>query len=136
MWRLTLTCELDLENWINYSNLSGLECLYLEDSYVIDIKKDKSAIEFQMEFVLTESHPLFQAPKPDEQYCYKKGFLFFKNVSDFKEFCRSNARNVDVTGEVDFGNVDTFVKLENRYVLIGEWGKLDIISDPPVVKYT
>ncbi|WP_102868647.1 hypothetical protein [Pseudovibrio exalbescens] len=121
--------------WSNYSKIPALEYLYLEDSYVLGIVSTDDTIEFKMEFVLIQDHPLYCDPQPGEQYCYKRGRLKFANIQNVREFLRTNSRAIDATGEVDFGNIDSFVSQKQRYVLEGEWGKLDIESDEPSVTY-
>ncbi|MDD7973933.1 hypothetical protein [Roseinatronobacter alkalisoli] len=132
--RLTMISE-DTDGWHNYSIMPIFAHLYLEDSYVLGIVSFGDIIEFQMEFVLHEDHPFYCDPKPDEQYCYKRGGLKFSNIRSLKEFVRTDVKAVDATGEVDFGNIDSFVCRNHRYVLEGEWGKLDIESDEPTITY-
>lgn len=121
--------------WSNYSKIPALEYLYLEDSYVLAIVSTDDTIEFEMEFVLIQDHPLYRDPHPDEQYCYRRGRLKFTNIQNVREFLCTNARAIDAAGEADFGNIDSFVSQNHRYVLEGEWGKLDIESDEPSVTY-
>lgn len=125
----------DMVGWCNYSKLSSLKHLYLEDSYVLEIVSTKEAIEFQIDFVLTHDHPSYRSPEPNEQYCYRKGKLKFANIRILNEFVQTSVQSVDSTGESDLGNIDSFVCLNHRYVLEGEWGKLDIESDEPEVTY-
>ena len=80
MWRLIITFDMDFTGWINYPSIPGFGHIYLEDSYVLDIIKSKNKICFSMEFVLTEEHPYYSTPKPDEQYCYLKGKIIFLNI--------------------------------------------------------
>ena len=130
--RLILIYE-GAHGWNNYSKIPALEYLYFEDSYVLGISSTEDTIEFKMEFVLLQDHPMYFDPLPGEQYCYKRGGLKFANVRNVREFLRTNVRTIDANGEVDFGNIDSFVSQNQRYVLEGEWGKLDIESDEPSV---
>lgn len=125
----------DADGWYNYSMIPALAHLYLEDSYVLGIILLGDTIEFQMEFVLIQDHPFYYDPKPDEQYCYKRGRLKFSNIQNLKEFVRTDVKAVDAVGEVDLGNIDSFLCRNHRYVLEGEWGKLDIESNEPSVTY-
>lgn len=130
-----MTSDQDEGDWIEYSRLSGLENLFLEDSYVLDILEGNSEVKFSMEFVFTEAHPLYQAPNEGEQYCYHKGYLVFENVSHFNKFCRTPTEYTDANNEVDLGNIETFSSLGGRFVLSGDWGELDIQSESPKITY-
>ena len=55
-----------------YSELQGLEHVYLEDSYVLRIRWTGDAIIFWLEAILTEHHPDYVPPKPGERYCYRE----------------------------------------------------------------
>ncbi len=57
---------------LDYFNFPGFENIYLEDSYVLEIKTNSTSVEILLEAVLTEQHSLYTNPKNDEQYCYKK----------------------------------------------------------------
>ncbi len=63
-----------------YWRLGGLEDVYLEDSWVLDIVARPGTVRFDMDFVLRESHGSYHAPTPGEQYCYKRGRLLFFDV--------------------------------------------------------
>lgn len=65
----------------NYFEIYDLKNIYLEDSFVLGIKEKNNEIEFIVDFVLTENHPLYSIPKENENYCYKKGILLFKGVT-------------------------------------------------------
>jgi hypothetical protein len=42
---------------------------------------------------------------------------------------------VDPDGTWDYGNIDEFFMENEAYHLIGEWGELTIVSDPPVIEF-
>ena len=54
--------------------------MYLEDSFVLNIKAEVNYVEFLLEVVLTENHPLYVPPSSQERYCYKKAKLRFSNA--------------------------------------------------------
>ena len=45
-----------------YYDLPELKHLYLEDSFVLDIKEENNYVEFLIEAVLSEEHPLYKTP--------------------------------------------------------------------------
>src|SRR5438093_4099897 len=99
-----------------YHALPGLGDYYLEDSYVLGIHLTGEALVFDLEVVLTESHPEYRPPAPGEQYCYRRGRLAFSDprllaMVDTKPFRPST----DATGERDFGNIDGLEVEAGRY---------------------
>lgn len=116
---------------IPYYQLEGLENVYLEDSYVLDIRTDPTSVEFSLCVVLTERHPLYRSPLPGEQYCYRRGLLRFRNVERIEWLEKSMMPSTDATGAVDYGNIDEFYLTDRHYYLSGDWGRLEIKSSPP-----
>jgi hypothetical protein len=116
---------------VPYYQLEGLEHVYLEDSYVLDIKIERSSVEFSLCVVLTEHHPLYASPAAGEQYCYRKGLLRFPNVEHVEWNERSMRPSTDATGAVDYGNIDEFYVIDEHYYLSGDWGRLEIMSSSP-----
>jgi len=119
--------------WTHYSKLTGFDHLYLEDSYVLEILEEAAEVRFEMEFVLTEQHPDFQLPRAGEQYCYRRGTIWFPKVAEVAELLRQDVRSQDATGETDMGNIDSFEWCGGRYRLEGDWGRLDIRCGKPIV---
>ena len=54
-----------------YPELPGLE--------VLGVHKGTSEVRFELDAVLTEDHPNWSAPKPNEQYAYLRVDLVFPN---------------------------------------------------------
>ncbi|KEO52090.1 MULTISPECIES: hypothetical protein [Thalassospira] len=103
--------------------------LYLEDSYVTNIIEYKDTLTFNMEFVLTERHPLYTHPLFNEKYCYHTGKIIFLGVSSIKWIRKSKKNFEDAKGELDCGNIDYLnLSAENVYKVGGDWGELEIIS--------
>lgn len=119
----------------NYYDIDGLENLYLEDSFVLGVAEQGVDIVFNMEFVLTENHPLYHKPRIGEHYCYRKGQLRFVSPT-FIKWERSGKRGfIDKNKEVDFGNIDSFVSDGNKFILSGDWGELEISPENIVIDY-
>jgi len=115
-----------------YWQLSGFEEVYLEDSYVLGIDRSSCEIQFELEVVLREAHPLYEEPPGNVRYCYNNAVLIFKNVTCIEKFDMegmSKNMSVDPDGSVDFGHIDTFEILnENAYYLTGDWGELRVME--------
>ena len=116
---------------VPYYQLSGLENVYLEDSYVLGIQIIPSSVEFSLSVVLTEQHPLYSPPLPGERYCHRSGMLRFPNVKRVQWLEKSMMQYTDATGEVDYGNIDEFYLVDGHYYLSGDWGTLEVWSPPP-----
>lgn len=113
-----------------YYEWRGFEAVYFEDSFVLDITSSKKEITFTLEIVLQESHSLYETPKQNEQYCYKKGLLVFKNIQSVEWNKEIDKNFTDLAGEKDLGNIDEFKLNDKVYELSGDWGILKVISSP------
>jgi len=117
-----------------YTQLPGFEHVYLEDSYVLDLQINRSSVEFSLLVVLLEQHRLYKPPTPDEQYCYRSGWLRFPNVERTEWLEKSVKPYTDATGTVDYGNIDEFFAVDRHYYIRGDWGELEIVSSPPMLQ--
>jgi hypothetical protein len=52
---------------LDYCDFQGFENIYLEDSYVLEIKTNSTSVEILLEAIMTEQHSLYTNPKNDEQ---------------------------------------------------------------------
>jgi len=107
--------------------------VYLEDSFVLNIKNFANEIIIRMDLVLTEGHHNFLVPSLNEQYCYREGNIIFPNIVRVVKFDLKNVKSYDLSLEKDMGNIDEFLWSGNEYFLSGDWGELNILSDPPVI---
>ena len=103
----------------------ALRGLYLEDSWVLGVEAHDSGITFDLDAVLTEEHPLYRVPRPDEQYCYRRGTLRIDGAVSFRASDAPPAR--DASGELDYGNIDAFTAIGgDRWRVQGEWGIAEV----------
>lgn len=120
----------------DYWTLGNLSHLYLEDSYVLGIQESPGRLVFRMEFVLQETHPEYEVPGPEVQYCYRRGELVFESVSDISWSRRGSVPAVDATGEIDLGNIDALLNKEGRFRLFGDWSDVRVRSAAPHIRLT
>ena len=120
---------------LDYYSIEEFENIYLEDSYVLQIRTNSNSAEFLLEVVLTENHPLYNPPKQNEQYCYKKAELSFPTVTEIIWVEVNIIPSKDANGEVDFGNIDLFFYNDQYYELCGDWGELKIQSAKPTIRF-
>ena len=114
----------------SYYDWEGFADIYLEDSFVLGICESPNDITFFIEAVLTENHPSYTPPASDEQYCYRKGKIVFQGLKYVKWINRKKAPFTDSSGDEDYGNIDFFELSNDRYILAGDWGELEITSSP------
>ena len=120
-----------------YREFPGLHGYYLEDSYVLAIRIAADVIEFELEVVLTPDHPEYRAPSPGEQHCYRRGRLAFANPSGLTFSTAGRVHPaIDAAGERDFGNIDSLLLRDGKYRAEGDWGTIEVASDPPQMVLT
>ena len=110
----------------DYTEIGDLAEVYLEDSWVLGVAAEPGVIRFDIDFVLTERHPSYGPPKPDEQYCYRRGSLVFEGVTDVNWTEQGAPPARDSTGEIDYGNIDAMTFENDGYELRGLWGKMTL----------
>jgi hypothetical protein len=119
---------------VNYYELDpDFSEIYLEDSYVVGLNETSNSIEFLMDLALREKHPFYIPPKADEQYCFKKGKIIFPDVKNITWKEKSFMPSKDADGEIDYGNIDSFVFENGKYNLTGGWGEVLIESGTPKI---
>lgn len=119
---------------IDYSKFPGLDGVYLEDSYVLEIIETETKVAFRLDAVLTPESPAYHPPHPGEHYCYESAELVFADVTDVQWIRRSGQRFTDATGEEDLGNIDILEEEGNGFVVEGDWGRVRIVGSQPAVK--
>lgn len=120
----------------DYWNLRGFEDLYLEDSWVLEIRATAGLLIIQADLVLRESHPFYEAPKPGEQYCYRRGTIRFEGITDLTWTGQGAPPGVDASGEQDLGSFDQFSVAGSAYRIRGDFGRIEAIAQPPTVEFS
>jgi hypothetical protein len=120
----------------HYSECEGLTELYFEDSWVLSITSAPGTMEIVAELVLREGHPDYCTPLPGEAYCYKRGRICFTSLTELHWVEQGNEPAVDASGEVDYGSLDVVEFDEKGWVLLGDFGKISLLSPtPPSVQW-
>ena len=114
-------------------SVPALKDIYLEDSFVLAIHENGDEFRFDLEAVLTEDHPQWTPPNPDEQYAYRRIGLVFERPRRVEWIRKTMRPNRDATGEVDYGNIDSLKWDGTAYELTGDWGQVRVEADPPTV---
>ena len=116
---------------VNYYEFSGFENVFLEDSFILDLTITPLIFTIELELVLTEKHKLYHKPSPGEAHCYRKAQILFTNVKSLIWTNKIQAPNKDITGETDFGNIDSFILSGEIYKIDGEIGNIEVVGDTP-----
>lgn len=111
---------------MDYYQIQELSGVYLEDSYVLAIHECDDRLIIDLDAVLTESHPSYEIPKDGDQYCYRRAQLSFSGVNSVEWSRKRFTKFTDAAGEVDYGNIDSFLKDGDCYSLAGDWGSVRI----------
>lgn len=118
-----------------YHELPGFEDVYLEDSWVLAVCEGSDGLRFHLDMVLTEQHPKWTPPKPDAVYSYTSASLEFLNPRRVEWTRGPGPPATDASGELDWGNIDSFTWDESRYELEGDWGAVIVEGDSPRLVY-
>ena len=108
----------------------GFEYIEPEYSQVIDIKERQNVLGILLNASLEEGHPLYADPGPNER-CYRQARIVFQNVQETHWTERIMTPIETPDGTTNYGRISAFWHVNGKYHLSGEWGVLEIISDPP-----
>lgn len=112
----------------SYVEVEGLDTYYFEDSYVLRINATPGRLVFEMEFVLTSAHPQYAPARRGEQYCYRRGRLEFREVTDLVWTGQGLRPAHDASGQLDYGNIDSFFIEDHLYRLFGDFGEISVTA--------
>ena len=100
------------------------------DSFVLGWYSNETTIVIKLEASLWPDSPHYLQPKPDEYTCYRKCELQFTNFISYSGLSeQSTIKPIrDLDGSLDYGNINTFIKTNDGFQVIGEFGNLNIIN--------
>lgn len=111
----------------NYADaFPPLADIYLEDSWVLSVLPSAQMVAFELEAVLTETHPDYAGPRPGEQYDYRRATLVVEGEHVEVELSGLVPAQ-DASGSTDLGNIDSWTVDEGGWsVLTGDWGTVRV----------
>jgi hypothetical protein len=109
-----------------YPVIGGLENVYFEDSFVLDIVARRDEVVFSLDLVLTPDHPMYRPPGAAERHCYRRAELVFGGVRELRWRNSDVPPSRDASGEIDLGNIDSLTAVGGAYELEGDWGSMRI----------
>jgi hypothetical protein len=120
------------ERFGGYSDLPGLEEVYLEASFVHDVLEEPHELRFILQLALSPHHPLYEPRKTQAAYCFRTGILTFPEVRRITWHKREVQVFTDAGGAADRGGIDVLVAdPRGFYHLEGDFGIVDVTSIAP-----
>lgn len=117
------------------TSLPGLANILLEESRILGITVKPASVTITMEAALTTDHPLFRPPRPTGAICSANAIWSFQNVRSVA-WIMGPEPGTDANDEHGYGAIDEFQTDPLRYTLIGDFGRLEIVSSPPELRFT
>ena len=111
-----------------YTAIDVLQHVYLEDSYVLDVVARPGLVTFSLDVALTPEHELYEKPST-EQHSYRRAKMIFDGVRELVWNYDGYRPARDATGEIDWGNIDSFLVQDGRYSLEGDWGRMELVCE-------
>jgi len=107
------------------------------DSFVLGWTSNEVEITFKLEASLWPESPHYLEPKSDEYTCYRKCEIQFTNFTSYSGLLEQDAINPtkDLDGSIDYGNIDTFIKTNHGFKVVGEFGNLNIVNGKVQLKF-
>jgi hypothetical protein len=112
-----------------YTELPDLAEIVLEESYVLGITAEPGTVTFDIDFVLTRDHSEYVEPSPSERECFRRGSMRLSGVRRLTWDAQGAPPATDATGEQDFGHIDSFEWEDGKFLLHGDWGRLEAEAD-------
>ncbi len=114
-------------HWTEIFLFKGID---LTDSFVLGWRLTPDKLAFALEASIWPQSDFYTTPKPDEYTCYRKATLEFVGIKDVHGLLpiESVGFSRDLDGSIDYGNIDTLVKLESAWQISCDFGEVRIIG--------
>ena len=108
----------------SYEELNGLAEIVLEESHVLGVAAQPGELTFEVDFALT------QGTRPTPATAERDGMLSPRHPALRRGRAPRLGRSgsppaIDASGESDFGHIDSFEWEDGRYVINGDWGRIE-----------
>ena len=91
-------------------------------SYLTGVIYDDESLTLEMDFNLTEQHPKHAPPAPDEEGCYRGGYIRFAEIDDLQI---DKAKPVEGEAE-DYSIVYSVTGDGQRFEFSTGWGEIKV----------
>lgn len=92
--------------------------LLLQESYVLHVEATPGQLAISALFALTERHPDYAPPGPDDYLCYRRGVLVLSGVTSLEWRDQGAPPSRDATDELDHGSID-YLRYDGGQVELG-----------------
>ncbi|RYV02054.1 hypothetical protein SOPP22_10785, partial [Shewanella sp. OPT22] len=100
--------------------MESLKGIDLQDSFILGWEVDESEVKFILEASIWPESQLYQKPQVNEYTCYRNCILKISDFSKCSGLQKQSEVNptIDIDGSADYGNIDSFVKTANGFILV------------------
>jgi hypothetical protein len=100
------------------------------DSFVLGWSSNETEITFKIEASIWPDSPHYLNPKPDENTCYRRCEIKFTGFTSYSGLAKQSRvkPNKDIDGTFDYGNIDSLIKTNQGFKVVGEFGNLEVIN--------
>lgn len=107
------------------------------DSFVLGWSSNETEITFKVEASIWPESPHYLEPKPNEYTCYRKCEILFTDFTSYSGLLEQSRvqPTKDINGTFDYGNIDSLVKTNQGFKVVGEFGNLEIINGKVQLKF-
>lgn len=111
---------------MDYTDLKIFKGIDLSDSFVLYWELLDDRLSFDLEASIWPDSAYYSKPDKDEFTCYKRArldILNIKSIQGLKEM-KQVAYSTDLSGEKDYGNIDSFTVDGEDIFLEGDFGEV------------
>jgi len=100
------------------------EGIDFERSFLTGVIYDDESLSLEMDFRVTEGHPRYAAPQPDEEGCYRGGYIRFGDIDDLQI---DKAKPVEGATE-DYSIVYSVIGDGKKFEFSTGWGEIKVAA--------
>jgi len=100
------------------------ESIDFERSFLTGVIYDDESLSLEMDFRLVEGHPRYAAPQPDEEGCYRGGYIRFGDIDDLQI---DKAKAVEGQDE-DYSIIYSVSGDGQRFEFSTGWGEIKVAA--------
>lgn len=96
-----------------------------EKSYVLGVIYDDESLTLELDFNLTPDHPGYTSPQPDQDGCYRAGYVRFADIQDL---------HIDKARAADGGEIEDYSTIFSvsgdgaRFEFSCGWGEIQVAA--------
>lgn len=110
--------------------MDSMDGIDFQDSFVLGWSISETELSIELEASIWPSSVYYQPPKLNEYTCYKRATIAFTGYSSIVGLIAQKdvQPSKDLDGSLDYGNIDSFSKTNNGFVISGSFGNVTINS--------